>query len=77
MPRYTIIDTKEQQEWEIQCTWDELQTILNDNPEFKQGLSTPSFVTQTGNTISRTSGDWRDLLKKVKKGSGKGNSINV
>jgi hypothetical protein len=43
----------------------------------KQGLSTPNFVTHTGNTISKTSTDWRDLLKKVKKGSGRGNTINV
>lgn len=77
MPRYTIQDTKNNEEWEVQCTWDELQEVLKANPDFKQGLSTPNFVTQTGNTISRTSGDWRDLLKKVKKGSGRGNTINV
>lgn len=77
MPRYTIIDTSDNTEYEIQCSWDELQEILEENSNLKQGLSTPNFVTQTGNTISRTSGDWRDLLKKVKKGSGKGNTINV
>lgn len=77
MPRYTIIDTRDNTEWEIQCSWDELQTVLSENSNLKQGLSTPNFVTQTGNTISKTSTDWRDLLKKVKKGSGKGNTINV
>jgi predicted secreted protein len=77
MPRYTIIDTSNDTEYETQCSWDELQIVLNENPNLKQGLSTPNFVTQTGNTISKTSTDWRDLLKKVKKGSGKGNTINV
>lgn len=77
MPRYTIINTSDDTEYEIQCSWDELQIVLNENPNLKQGLSTPNFVTQTGNTISKTSTDWRDLLKKVKKGSGKGNTINV
>jgi predicted secreted protein len=77
MPRYTIIDTSNDTEYETQCSWDELQIVLNKNPNLKQGLSTPNFVTQTGNTISKTSTDWRDLLKKVKKGSGKGNTINV
>lgn len=77
MPRYTIIDTSDDTEWEIQCSWDELQIVLSENSNLKQGLSTPNFVTQTGNTISKTSTDWRDLLKKVKKGSGKGNTINV
>jgi predicted secreted protein len=77
MPRYTIIDTSDDTEYEIQCSWDELQIVLNENPNLKQGLSTPNFVTQTGNTISKTSTDWRDLLKKVKKGSGRGNTINI
>jgi hypothetical protein len=77
MPRYTIIDISDDTEWEIQCSWDELQIVLSENSNLKQGLSTPNFVTQTGNTISKTSTDWRDLLKKVKKGSGKGNTINV
>jgi hypothetical protein len=77
MPRYTIIDTSDDTEWEIQCSWDELQIVLSENSNLKQGLSTPNFVTQTGNTVSKTSTDWRDLLKKVKKGSGRGNTINV
>jgi len=77
MPRYTIIDISDDTEWEIQCSWDKLQIVLSENSNLKQGLSTPNFVTQTGNTISKTSTDWRDLLKKVKKGSGKGNTINV
>ena len=77
MPRYTIIDTSDDTEYEIQCSWDELQIVLNENPNLKQGLSTPNFVTQTGNTVSKTSTDWRDLLKKVKKGSGRGNTINI
>jgi predicted secreted protein len=77
MPRYTIIDISDDTEYEIQCSWDELQIVLNENPNLKQGLSTPNFVTQTGNTISKTSTDWRDLLKKVKKGSGRGNTINI
>lgn len=77
MPRYTIIDTNDDTQYEVQCSWDELQVVLSENKNLKQGLSTPNFVTQTGNTISRTSGDWRDLLKKVKKGSGRGNTINV
>ena len=77
MPRYTIIDKSDDTEYEIQCSWDELQIVLNENPNLKQGLSTPNFVTQTGNTVSKTSTDWRDLLKKVKKGSGRGNTVNV
>lgn len=45
--------------------------------EWTQELSTPNFVSSTGGTLSKTSGDWRDLLKKIKKGSGKQNTINI
>ena len=77
MPTYTIKDVKENQEWEVICSWNELQEILDTNPNLKQGLSTPVSVSMTGNTVSRTSGDWRDYLKKVKKESGKGDTINI
>lgn len=38
---------------------------------------TADMVTHTGNILSQTSGDWRDLLKRVKKGSGRSNSIKT
>lgn len=44
---------------------------------FEQQLATASFVSQTGGTLSKTSGDWRDLLKTIKKGSGRGNTVNI
>jgi hypothetical protein len=77
MPTYTIKDVKENQEWEVICSWNELQEILDTSPNLKQGLATPVSVSMTGNTVSRTSGDWRDYLKKVKKESGKGDTINI
>ena len=36
-------------------------------------LGTPKIVTQSGGVLSKTSGDWRDLLKGIQKSSG-GNS---
>ena len=36
-------------------------------------LRAPADVTHTGNIVNKTSGDWKDLLKKIKDGSG-GNS---
>jgi hypothetical protein len=39
-------------------------------------LATAELVTHTGGILSTTSGDWRDLLKTIKKGSGRDNSIN-
>ena len=41
--------------------------------EWDTVIGAPSLVTHTGNMINKTSGDWKDLLKKIKKESG-GNS---
>ena len=46
--------------------------------EYEQVHSaTAKIVTHTGGVLSTTSGDWRDLLKKIKKGSARDNSINT
>jgi hypothetical protein len=38
-------------------------------------MSAPALITHTGNVINKTSGDWKNLMKNIKKGSGKGNTI--
>jgi len=45
--------------------------------KYIQELSVPNFVTMTGSTLGKTSSDWKDLLKKIKKGSGRNNTINT
>ena len=35
------------------------------------------ILTQRDGTLSKTSSDWRDLLGKIKKGSGRDNTINT
>lgn len=42
-----------------------------------QRIGTPSLVTQVGSTLSKTSDGWNDVLNKVKKGSGRGNTIHT
>lgn len=54
----------------------ERQALL-DTGQYVQELSTPNFVSMTGGTLSKTSSDWKDLLKKIKKESGRNNNINV
>ena len=36
-----------------------------------------NLISQSGGILSKTSGDWRDLLKRVKKGSGRGDTIKT
>lgn len=79
MPVYTLKDLKSQNQWDVTCSWDELQTMLNEQPDVKQVLSAPKIVSSvSGNRDLKVPDGFKDLLKnKVKKGSGKGNTVNV
>ena len=51
--------------------------MLNEDKTLSHVIQAPKLVTQVGSTIGKTSEGWRDLLKSIKKGSGRGNTINV
>ena len=51
--------------------------MLKEDPDLIQQLTTPGFI-QASKTPLRTAGEgWRDHLKRIKKTSGRGNTINV
>lgn len=78
MPTYTLKDTNTEETWDVICSWNELQEILKSRPELKQQLSTPAFSgSGTKDNVSKAGSNWRDLLGKIKKGSGKDNTIKV
>ena len=54
----------------------ERQELL-DTGEWDQQLSTPNFVSDTQSTLRRAGNDWTDHLSRIKKGSGRDNSIKV
>jgi len=75
MPSYTIRNKITEEEWDVVCSWDELQEILQENSDLTQKVSSPKIVTMVGGTLSRTSGDWKNFLTKMKKSSGRNNTI--
>ena len=44
MPTYTITDTKNGESHEKFCSWNELESFLQENPNFKKELSTPKIL---------------------------------
>ena len=48
---------------------------LLDTGEWEQMLSIPNFVSDTQSTLRRAGSDWQEHLGRIKKGSGKGNTI--
>ena len=77
MPTYTLIDTKTGEEWdEFFTSYSAKDEYLSKNENVKQKLVAPKLVTQHNGTISRTPDSWKEHLGRIKKGSGRGNSIN-
>jgi hypothetical protein len=76
MPVYTLKNTKTNKEWDITCSYQDLQFELK-KKNIEQVLKFPGMVGSTKSNLTRAGGDWQDLLKNMKKKSGKGNSINV
>ena len=78
MPVYNLRDTETDERYEVFCTWDELQEKLKEMPNLKQELQTPSFSgAGLKDNVMRAGNGWQDLMKRIKKNSGRGNNINI
>ena len=77
MPTYTLKDLKTNDIWEVFCSWDELQTMLDEMPNVKQVMSAPKIVSNQGSLLSKTDNGWKDNLSRIKDGSGRGNTIKI
>ncbi len=78
VPTYTVKTKNGSDEWDVQCSYDELQTLLKDK-DLVQVPKFPAILGGVGNTHpnSKTSDGWKDHLKRIKAGSGRGNTIDV
>jgi hypothetical protein len=76
MPTYTMINKESKEESEMILTMAERTEFLSLGTH-TQKLSTASFISQAGSTLSKTPDSWNDHLKQVKKGSGRINTVNT
>ena len=79
MTLYTVKDIKTNSQWDVTCSYNELQEMLDNSPDLIKVVTVPNFSTSGGATHlnSKTSDGWKDLLGRIKKGSGKGNTIKT
>lgn len=78
MPLYTVKNLKTNEKWDINCPYDELQSILDENSDIVKVLSTPAFVSSTqSHANSNTSDGWKEHLGRIKKASGRNNTIKL
>ena len=80
MPKYTLkkwVDAKQRYvEWDIDCKADEIQGIC-DEYNAERVLKFPGIVSHQGSLLSKTDNGWKENLNRIKKNSGKGNTIKV
>ena len=74
MPTYTMLNKQTGEEREMILSFSEREELLEQG-EWVQQLATPISVTHVGGTLKQTSDGWKDVLSKVKSGSGEGNTI--
>lgn len=77
MPTYTVRSKSNSKEWDIQCSWDELQDYLDKHPDTEKVLSTPKIVTGVGSLHGKVPSGFKDKLNQIKKGSGRNNTIRT
>jgi len=76
MPLYEFKDKVTGEVTEKMCSFSAREEYLKDNTNLEVVMGCPKLISMQGSALGKTSGDWKDLIKRVKKGSGRGNTIN-
>jgi len=78
MPTYNFRNKETGEEIEVLMRISELDKYKKDNPHMEQFLkAAPRIVSMVGSLHSRTSDGFKDVLNKIKDGSGKNNTIKT
>jgi hypothetical protein len=75
MPTYDMKNVKTGEVKEMIIPWSKKKEMLESGEWESVHLGSMSIIGHTGDIGMKTSGDFRDLLKKIKTGSGRGNNI--
>jgi len=76
MPTYNMKNTNTGEVIQKIMSISEMESMKESGDWEVAHLSTPKLVTHTGNIVNKTSSDWKDLLKKIDKGSGKNTTLH-
>ena len=77
MPLYQFINTETGEEFEKLLSISAREQYLLENPHIQQQLTTANFGDSVRMGRQKPDGGFRDILRDIKKGSGRGNTINT
>ena len=67
MPTYTLKDIKNNNTWDVICSWKELQITLDEIPDVIHVISAPKIISERGTNIKVDDG-FREVMSRVKAG---------
>ena len=76
MPSYTLRNIKTKEETDVFCSYPELKELLELDSSLIQKLSTPKIIAGRTGAIKVPEG-FKDLKRRIKGGSARGNTINI
>jgi hypothetical protein len=77
MPNYTFINKQTNEEFDEFMSISELDDFIKNNPHLEQAISAPSIADPTRLGLRKPDSGFRDVLKRVKKASGRNNTVNT
>ena len=69
MPTYTLKDTTTNKQWDVICSYKDLQTTLDEMPELVHILGMPKVIHERGTNIKVDDG-FREVMSRVKDSAG-------
>lgn len=77
MPNYTFYNKKLKEEVIVNMPIAELDDFIKMNPQLEQVVTAPALADPTRLGMRKPDAGFRDVLKRVKKASGRNNTINT
>lgn len=78
MPTYSFINNQTGEEFDIQMSMAELDSYKQNNPHIEQTIkSAPALADPSRLGLRKPDAGFRDVLKRIKKASGRNNKINT
>ena len=77
MPTYTVRKKDGEEEWDVFCSHKELVEMLDEYNLVQVYKALNLIHSQEGATRKAAGSEWNDILKHIKKGSGRANTIKT
>ena len=78
MPLYTLENKETQETWEVNMSYEQLKITLNKDERLRHVIQPIKIAANAvKSNISKAGTGWQDVLKEVKKNSGRRSNINV